>query len=131
LNPDWRWEDQEQAMLAACSSLITIINTYSSRFVQFLHFSVKEFLTSNCLANLLKDVLRYHILLESAHTILTQACLGVLLQLDGRVDDDGTKKKSKSPLANYAARRWVDQVKFENVSSIGQYQFFRHVTRCE
>ena len=26
LNPDWRWEDQEQALLSSCSSLITIVN---------------------------------------------------------------------------------------------------------
>jgi hypothetical protein len=27
LNPDWRWEDQEQCLLAACSSLIAIVDT--------------------------------------------------------------------------------------------------------
>jgi hypothetical protein len=45
LNPEWRWEDQE-ALQAACSSLITIVDAGRSRFVQFFHFSVKEFLTS-------------------------------------------------------------------------------------
>jgi hypothetical protein len=25
LNEDWRWEDQEQALLLACSSLITVV----------------------------------------------------------------------------------------------------------
>jgi len=30
LNPDWRWEDQEQALLSSCSSLITIINVNDS-----------------------------------------------------------------------------------------------------
>ena len=40
LNPDWRWEDEEQALLTSCSSLIAIIETDYSRVVQFSHFSV-------------------------------------------------------------------------------------------
>ncbi|KAH9955768.1 hypothetical protein BGW80DRAFT_1466823 [Lactifluus volemus] len=51
LNPDWRWEDQEEALQAACSSLIAIVDTGDSRVVQFSHFSVKEFLTSPRLAD--------------------------------------------------------------------------------
>src|SRR6201996_7660233 len=51
LNPDWRWEDQEQALLIACSSLIAIVEAGDSRVVQFSHFSVKEFLTSTRLAS--------------------------------------------------------------------------------
>src|SRR5712672_1495365 len=71
LNPSWRWEDEEQALLSSCSSLITIVESDDvestdaesddvesddaesddvesgdSRVVQFSHFSVKEFLTS-------------------------------------------------------------------------------------
>src|SRR5437879_3622519 len=56
LNPDWRWEDQEQALLSSCSSLISIVNIEESRFVQFSHFSVKEFLTSPRLATSSRDV---------------------------------------------------------------------------
>jgi hypothetical protein len=55
LNPDWRWEDQEQALLSSCSSLISIVNTYESRIVQFSHFSVKEFLLSPRLATSSRD----------------------------------------------------------------------------
>src|ERR1019366_4192738 len=33
LKPNWRWEDQEQALLTSCSSLITIVKTYYSRVV--------------------------------------------------------------------------------------------------
>src|SRR6266702_6849484 len=47
---DWRWEDQEEAVLSACSSLVTIISNYGYRVVQFSHLSVKEFLTSDRLA---------------------------------------------------------------------------------
>jgi hypothetical protein len=46
LKPDWRWEDEEQALLTSCSSLVTTVKTDDSRVVQFSHFSVKEYLTS-------------------------------------------------------------------------------------
>ncbi|KAF8493659.1 hypothetical protein F5888DRAFT_1850287, partial [Russula emetica] len=85
LNPNWRWEDQERALLTSCSSLIAIVDTDDSRVVQFSHFSVKEYLTSERLASSSQDVSRYHITFETAHTILAQACVSVLL----RLDDDG------------------------------------------
>jgi hypothetical protein len=107
LNPRWRWEDQEQALLSSCSSLITIVNAGESRVVQFSHSSVKEYLTSQRLASRSEDVSRYRILLEPAHTILGQACVSVLLQSDDR----------RSPLAPYAARYWVSHAQFEHVSS--------------
>jgi hypothetical protein len=69
LNPDWRWEDQE-ALRAACSSLISIVDTDDSRLVQFSHSSVKEFLASPRLAYSNGDLSRYHISLEPAHTVL-------------------------------------------------------------
>jgi len=114
LNPDWRWTDQHQAVLSTCSSLITIFDDEVSRVVQFSHFSVKEFLTSDRLAHSSEDVSRYHILPESAHTLLAQACLGVLLRLDANVDRENAKD---IPLSEYAARHWVDHAQFENVSS--------------
>jgi hypothetical protein len=74
LKPDWRWEDQEEALQTACSSLIAIVDTGHSRVVQFSHFSVKEFLTSPRLADSSRDVSRYHIPMEPAHTILAKSC---------------------------------------------------------
>ena len=115
LNPRWRWEDQEQALLSSCSSLITIVNVGESRVVQFSHSSVKEFLTSPRLASRSEDISRYRILLEPAHTILAQACVSVLLQLDDHVVKDGIY--NRSPLAAYAARHWVSHAQFEHVSS--------------
>jgi ankyrin repeat protein len=82
--------------------------------VQFSHFSVKEYLTSDRLANANGDVSRYHILPESAHTILAQACLGVLFRFDDRVDEDTAED---IPLAKYAAKYWVDHAQFKDVSS--------------
>ena len=114
LNPDWRWTDQHQAVLSTCSSLITVVDDEDSRVVQFSHFSVKEFLTSDRLAHSSEDVSRYHILLEPAHTLLAQACLGVLLRLDDGVDGWNAED---IPLSEYAARYWVDHAQFENVSS--------------
>ena len=114
LNPSWRWEDQEEAVMSACSSLVIVVKVGNSRIVEFSHFSVKEFLTSDRLAESSRDVSRYHILLEGAHTILAHACLGVLLRLDDRIDRDTIKG---FPLAQYAAKHWVKHAQFENVSS--------------
>jgi ankyrin repeat protein len=115
LKPNWRWEDQEKAVLTSCSSLITIVETEHSRVVQFSHFSVKEFLTSERLATSSGGVSRYHIDLEPAHTILAQACMGVLLQPDDCVEANGTGRRS--PLAGYAAEHWVTHAQFKRVSS--------------
>ena len=114
LNPHWRWADQHQAVLSTCSSLIAIVDDGDSQVVQFSHFSVKEFLTSDRLASSSKDVSRYHILLGPAHTLLAQACLGVLFRLDDTVNK---KNAQDIPLAEYAARYWVDHARFEDVSS--------------
>ncbi len=114
LNPRWRWEDQEEAVMSACSSLVTIVKDGDARVVQFSHFSVKEFLTADRLAEPIRDVTRYHIRLEAAHTILAQACLGVLLRLDDRVDRDSIKS---FPLARYAAQYWPKHARVEVVSS--------------
>ena len=110
---DWRLKDQEQAVLSTCSSLITIVRDGDSRVVQFSHFSVKEFLTSDRLAIATEDISFYHIALLPAHTIFVKACLCVLLRLD-----DSTQEASlrQFPLVNYALEHWVDHALFENVS---------------
>ncbi len=113
-NPNWRWEDQEGAVMLACSSLVTIVKNGDSQIVQFSHFSVKEFLTADRLAERMRDVSRYHVRLEAAHTILAQACLGVLLGLDDRVDRDNIEG---FPLAQYSAEYWATHAQFGNVLS--------------
>ena len=138
LNPCWRWEDHEQALLLPCSSLISIENvtvdsgihsgacvpSYSdnndiqndgSLVVQFSHFSVKEFLTSPRLASPSRHVSYYHIILEPAHTIMAHACLGVLLRLDDGIEEN--VPENSSPLARYGAQHWVAHAQFQNVSS--------------
>ena len=116
LNPNWRWADQHQAVLSTCSSLIAIVDDEDSgsQVVQFSHFSVKEYLTSDRLANANGDVSCYHILPESAHTFLAQACLGVLFRFDDHVNEETAED---IPLAMYAAEHWVDHAQFKDVSS--------------
>ena len=115
LSKNLRWEDQEQAVLSACSSLIAVVTDRSSRVVQFAHFSVKEFLTSDRLATSKIDASRYHhIGLEAAHTIMAQACLGVLLCLDSHIDQ---ARIEGFPLALYAANNFGDHADFGDVLS--------------
>jgi hypothetical protein len=112
LNADWRWEDQEEAVLSACSSLVSVIIDDGSRVVQFSHFSVKEFLTSDRLASCMEEVAQFHIPIEPSNAILAQACLGVLLCLDDRTDKDSAKN---IPLYRYAAEHWVGHARVGNV----------------
>jgi len=113
LNEDLRWEDQEQAVLSACSSLIAVVEDDSSRVVQFSHFSVKEFLTSDRLATSTIDASHYHhILLEPSHTIMAQACLSVLLRLGSNTNKYNLKV---FPLARYASRYFGNHAEFGNV----------------
>jgi ankyrin repeat protein len=122
---DWRLDDPEDALLSACSSLIAIVRVNYSRVVEFSHFSVKEFLISNRLSTSQgRTVSRYHISPEPAHIILAQACLGTLLHLGDGIDKNRLKEY---PLALYAAEKWVDHARFENVSScirVGMDQLF-------
>ena len=113
LKSSWRWEDQEQALLTSCSSLIAIIGTGDSRVVQFSHFSVKEFLTSARLGTSSQDISRYHIVLEPAHRILAEACLTIFL--DNLIED--SRFKERSPLAEYSAEHWVRHARFEELGS--------------
>jgi Ankyrin repeats (3 copies) len=112
LNPDWSLslKDAEEAIMSACSNLVIIVkDRRGRRIVQFSHFSVKEFLTSNRLAEPIRDVSRYHIRLDDAHTILVRACLGILLGLKSELTDYF--------LPYYAAAYWNRHAQFEDVSS--------------
>src|ERR1700761_2722419 len=112
LNSKWRWEDHEQAVISTCSSLITIVPVDDSQVIQFSHFSVKEFWMSDRLATLPKDISWYHIVPESANTLIARACLSVLLRVP--VDENGA---STAPLLMYAAKHWVAHARVENVAS--------------
>ena len=98
-NAKWRWEDHEAAVLFACSSLVSVINDRDSRVVQFSHFSVKEFLTSDRLASM-EDVSQFHISDEPSHLILAQACLGAYLSMHDRTSEDSVKDVALLPYSD-------------------------------
>ena len=106
--------DSEEAVLATCSSLLMIVNVDGSQVVQFSHFSVKEYLTSERLTKAGEEISRYYIIPRFAHALLSKASLSVLLSLDDPVDRDCVKN---SPLSIYAARYWVNHAQFEDVAS--------------
>ncbi len=111
----WRPENPGEAVLSTCSTFITIIDDHGSKIVQFSHFSVKEFLTSDRLqASDVGNTCQYYVPLEPAHAILAQACVTVLLQLDKEED---IQRVREFPLAPYATENWVRHTKFEDVAS--------------
>ena len=116
-NIGWRPEDPEEFILSACSTLVTVVDadTYhdDEKVVQFSHFSVREYLTSDRIANSAL-VSHFHILPRPAHALLARACLSVLFQLDHTTDRTNIQN---FPLAPYAAEHWVDHARFEDISS--------------
>jgi ankyrin repeat protein len=108
-----RPENPEEFVLSACSTLVAVVNNRGQKIVQFSHFSVREYLTSDRIA-ISEHVSRFHVLPRPAHALLARACLSVLLQLSDRIVRD---KIRNFPLASYAARYWVGHAQFENVSS--------------
>jgi hypothetical protein len=111
-NADWRLRNAEEAVLSVGSSLISVVNVDGSKVVQFSHFSVKEFLTSDRLSTFGNDLSNYQILPCPAHTILAKACLSILLKLDDRIDKTTIENL---PLAPYAARHWVDHAQVNDL----------------
>ncbi|KAF8471608.1 hypothetical protein DFH94DRAFT_655887 [Russula ochroleuca] len=116
----WRLENPTDAVLSTCSSLLAIVDGYVYPFeevklIQFSHFSVKEYLTSTRLAEA-TDIIprRYHVSMTPAHTLVAQACFGILLHLDKDVVTRDSLEKW--PLAQYAAKHWADHTRFEGVS---------------
>ncbi|KAH9178596.1 ankyrin repeat-containing domain protein [Lactarius sanguifluus] len=105
----WLSQDRQQALMIICSSLITI-----GSHVQFSHFSVKEFLTSDRLSTPSRDISSFRVLPEPAHTVLAQACLATLLHLDDSISRYTVHRRF--PLARYAAEHWMDHAQFGEVS---------------
>ena len=93
---EWRPEDPTHAVLSTCSSLLAIVNVDGYPVIQFAHFSVKEYLTSERLAEANDTLSRFQVSMTPAHTIVAQACLGVLLHLDKNVTKDSLKELSSS-----------------------------------
>jgi ankyrin repeat protein len=110
----WRLEDPVDEVLSTCSTLVALDIIDGSAVIQFSHFSVKEFLTSTRLAQADDEILRrYSISMTSAHTLVTQASLGILLHLDETITRENL---TKYPLVEYAGRHWFEHARFENVA---------------
>jgi len=109
----WRLDDPVYAVLSTCPGFLTIIDVGGSQIIQFSHFSVKEFLTSARLAKANDDISRYCVSMTPAHTLVVQACLGILLHLDKHITINNPQKFALAP---YAALHWVDHARFEDVS---------------
>jgi len=113
----WRPEFPEEAVFSTCSTFITTIDNDDdgSKIVQFSHFSVKEFLTSDRLQmSNVGNIRQYYIPMEPAHAILARACVTVLLQLDEKEDEQRFKAL---PLASYATENWFRHTQFDDVAS--------------
>ncbi|KAI0265429.1 ankyrin repeat-containing domain protein [Gloeopeniophorella convolvens] len=116
---DWRSDDPESVVLSTCpGSFIQIISEDSStgtrRIVQFTHFSVKEFLTSDRLTHPEAKASRFHVLPGQSHVVLARTCLGVLL----RPNDAATVEQStsiKPHLEEYATHLWDNHARYEDV----------------
>jgi hypothetical protein len=68
---DWRLEKPEEALLSTCSTLIAITDNAGSKIVQFSHFSVKDYLTSDRLRDATaEDVRKYYIHTHAAYAVL-------------------------------------------------------------
>jgi hypothetical protein len=120
-HPEWRWENQEQAVLSACSSLIAIVGSGNFRVIRFSHFSVKEYLTSDRLAAASADISQYHILPDPAHFTLAHACLGLLCSdhcvKEGSDVNSDEENPKDIPLLQYAAEHWASHALVVNVTS--------------
>src|SRR5258708_1972816 len=140
LDTSLRPEDADEAVLSACSTLVTTIElddydkgeeddldldfdfdfdtvkyeNRKSRVIQFSHYSVMEFLISERLARSeQRDLSQYYISPEPAHTVLAQTCISTLLQPDLHfryITDE-------FPLAKYAAQNWFHHAQCDGVAS--------------
>jgi len=121
----WRLEDPLDSVLSTCSTLLSLVDVNDSPIIQFSHFSVKEFLMSSRFAERCDTISRcYHISMTPAHTLVTQACLGLIMHLDKHITLDILRE---FPLAEYAAQFWFYHGLFEGVSNNteeGMKQFF-------
>ena len=107
LKENWRSNDQQDAVLSICSSLIVVVpdHTDDRDVVQFSHFSVKEFLTSDRQSTSSLDISYLRILPEPAHTFVAKACMVILLL------SEDANAYNYSPLSFYAAHHSAEHAR--------------------
>jgi ankyrin repeat protein len=110
----WRSDEPEDNLLTVCSTLLSFVDIDGSRFAQFAHYSVKDFLTSERILTYERKIARYRMYDGPAHTTVAQMCLAVLLHLDERTDKCAVEE---IPMIHYAAENWVYHARFGNVAT--------------
>ncbi|KAH9004454.1 hypothetical protein EDB86DRAFT_3240443 [Lactarius hatsudake] len=104
-NADWRWEDNEEAVLSTCSSLVTVDMDGHSRVARFFHSSMKS---------LHGEVGELNLRILGFKSPRKFSRRGSIFAPNGRVDCDSIVG---FPVAQYAVEHRSDHVKFENVLS--------------
>jgi ankyrin repeat protein len=110
----WRSEEPEDNLVTVCTTFLSFVDVDGSRIAQWAHYSVKEFLASERIANKATKVARYRLLAEDAHTTIAQMCLAVLLHMDERINRNDVKE---IPMIQYAAQNWAHHARFGNVAT--------------
>ena len=112
-HPSYRMEYPLAEVLSPYSSLISIVNTGGSDIVQLPHIALRDFITSNSFSETPDSLFaNRHISMIDAHTLVTRACLGILLHLKSTIT---RHTLANFPLAEYAAQHWVDHARFDGV----------------
>ncbi|KAI0264856.1 hypothetical protein BC834DRAFT_970425 [Gloeopeniophorella convolvens] len=95
-----------------------VLSDRDRRVVQFTHFSVKEFLTSDQLSRSKANVSRFRVLPRPSHAILAKTCLGILLRPNDApaVEQSFPDERYLYP-NNYAVTFWDEHARFEDVSA--------------
>ncbi|KAI0032455.1 hypothetical protein K488DRAFT_70608 [Vararia minispora EC-137] len=96
LYPNLHSTDPEPSLLDICSSLIQIVESDEGRVVQFVHFSVQEYLCSSRLS-----IRRYHVEATNAHITLAKTSLSTLLL---------PSEPLKQAFSDYAVKHWEKHV---------------------
>ncbi|KAI0264851.1 hypothetical protein BC834DRAFT_843821 [Gloeopeniophorella convolvens] len=105
------------------AEVLAVISEYdewsdeTQRVVQFTHFSVKEFLTSNQLSHSKATVSRFRVLPGPSNVVLAKTCLGILFRPDNvPAIEQSTPTDSERHQLQYAADFWDEHARFEDVS---------------
>ncbi|KAM0799070.1 ankyrin repeat-containing domain protein [Usnea florida] len=112
-----RRPEDPQEVLELCSSLISIVagNTDNrhvpdTEYLQFAHFSVREFLMSPRLDN--GPARKFAVDKMRANILIAESCIAYIIRLDSvKVNSDDWTVYEKYPLSRYAADHWHIHVK--------------------
>lgn len=112
-------------VIAICSSLVAIGEDtgYEKSYVKLAHYSVKEYLVSERIKNVLPI---YHLPEKSSHVKIGKGCLIYLL----RFYDQNLSFKdlcAQFPLAQYSAFYWIDHLRYAERNTEEMNPLFRRL----